>query len=123
MSLALDIVARVRNGGGRAGHAWRAPGLVVFLVFVLLLVAAAAVPHWFTALAPDAVDTDAILLPPGLAHWLGSDQLGRDVFTKPLDLGEFMERNERDILDRREPFRHQEVRHHVVDVECVDEGL
>ena len=82
MSLALDIVARVRNGGGRAGHAWRAPGLVAPLAFVLLLVAAAAVPHWFTALAPDAVDTDAILLPPGLAHWFGTDQLGRDVFTR-----------------------------------------
>ncbi|MCA0421149.1 MAG: ABC transporter permease [Proteobacteria bacterium] len=82
MSLALDIVARVRNGGGRAGHAWRAPALIAPLAFVLLLVAAAAAPHWFTALAPDAVDTDAILLPPGLPHWFGTDQLGRDVFTR-----------------------------------------
>lgn len=49
---------------------------------MLLLLAAATVPQWFTALAPDAVDTDAILLPPGPAHWFGTDQLGRDVFTR-----------------------------------------
>lgn len=81
MSQALDIVARVRNGN-RARNPWRAPGLVIPLAFVLLLLAAAAAPQWFTALAPDAVDTDAILLPPGLAHWFGTDQLGRDVFTR-----------------------------------------
>lgn len=81
MSQALDVIARVRNGN-RAGNPWRAPGLIIPLAFVLLLLAAAAMPQWFTALAPDAVDTDAILLPPGLSHWFGTDQLGRDVFTR-----------------------------------------
>ncbi len=81
MSQALDVIARVRNGN-RAGNPWRAPGLIIPLAFVLLLLAAAAMPQWFTALAPDAVDTDAILLPPGLGHWFGTDQLGRDVFTR-----------------------------------------
>lgn len=81
MSQALDIIARVRTGN-RAGNPWHVPGLVVPLSFVLLLLAAATVPQWFTALAPDAVDTDAILLPPGPAHWFGTDQLGRDVFTR-----------------------------------------
>ncbi|WP_066469622.1 ABC transporter permease [Bosea sp. WAO] len=81
MSQALDIIARVR-GGERAGNPWRSPGLVVPLALVLLLVLAASAPHWFTALPPDAVDTDAILLPPGLTHWFGTDQLGRDVFTR-----------------------------------------
>lgn len=81
MSQTLDIIARVRSGN-RARNPWRAPGLVIPLAFVLLLLAAVAVPHWFTALAPDAVDTDAILLPPGLGRWFGTDQLGRDVFTR-----------------------------------------
>lgn len=81
MSQALDVIARVRNGN-RAGNPWRAPGLIIPLAFVLLLLAAAAMPQWFTALAPDAVDTDAILLPPGPGHWFGADQLGRDVFTR-----------------------------------------
>ena len=39
-------------------------------------------PEWFTALAPDAVDTDAILLPPGPGHWFGTDELGRDLFCR-----------------------------------------
>lgn len=81
MSEVLDIVARTRSGN-RAGNPWCAPGLLIPLAFVLLLLAAAGAPHWFTPLAPDAVDTDAILLPPGLAHWFGTDQLGRDVFTR-----------------------------------------
>ncbi len=81
MSQALDIIARVRAGGG-PGNPWRAPGLLVPLGFVLLLAAAAGMPHGFTALAPDAVDTGAILLPPGASHWFGTDQLGRDVFTR-----------------------------------------
>lgn len=81
MSQTLDIIARV-GSGNRARNPWRAPGLVIPLVFVLLLLAAGAVPQWFTTLAPDAVDTDAILLPPGAAHWFGTDQLGRDVFTR-----------------------------------------
>ncbi|MGO4404335.1 ABC transporter permease [Bosea sp. RAF48] len=81
MSEVLDIVARTRSGN-RAGNPWRAPGLLIPLAFALLLLAAAGAPHWFTPLAPDAVDTDAILLPPGLAHWFGTDQLGRDVFTR-----------------------------------------
>jgi peptide/nickel transport system permease protein len=70
-----------RRGAGRR-HPWRAPGLVLPLVFVLLLVAAMAAPEWFTALAPDAIDTDAILQPPGSGHWFGTDELGRDLFCR-----------------------------------------
>lgn len=81
MSDVLDVIARVRGGNG-ARRPWRAPGLLIPLVVVLFLLATAGAPHWFTTLAPDAVDTDAILLPPSLVHWFGTDQLGRDVFTR-----------------------------------------
>lgn len=81
MSDVLDVIARVRGGRG-ARRPWRAPGLLLPLFIVLLLLATAAAPHVFTTLAPDAVDTDAILLPPSLVHWFGTDQLGRDVFTR-----------------------------------------
>jgi peptide/nickel transport system permease protein len=52
------------------------------LAFVLLLVAAMAAPEWFTARDPDAVDVDAVLLRPGLDHWFGTDELGRDLFCR-----------------------------------------
>jgi len=71
-----------RIGDHDRRHPWRAPGLLLPLAFVLLLAVAMGAPEWFTALAPDAVDTDAILLPPGPGHWFGTDQLGRDVFCR-----------------------------------------
>ncbi len=69
---------------GAAGrrHPWRAAGFLLPLAFVVLLLAAVAAPQWFTALAPDAVDPEAILLPPGAGHWFGTDELGRDLFCR-----------------------------------------
>jgi peptide/nickel transport system permease protein len=69
------------SGRGRR-HPWRMPGLLLPLAFVLLLVAAMCAPQWFTAYAPDAVDIDAILQPPGADHWFGTDELGRDQFSR-----------------------------------------
>jgi peptide/nickel transport system permease protein len=76
----LPLRPRLRGAGRR--HPWRAPGLLLPLAFVLLLVAAMGAPQWFTALAPDAIDTDAILQPPGSGHWFGTDELGRDLFCR-----------------------------------------
>jgi peptide/nickel transport system permease protein len=74
--------ARARPGDTGRRHPWRAPGLLLPLAFVLLLVAATCAPEWFTALAPDAIDTDAILQPPGPGHWFGTDDLGRDLLCR-----------------------------------------
>ncbi|MGY2046849.1 ABC transporter permease [Methylobacterium sp. JK268] len=81
MSDALALIDRVRSARGASGPR-RAPGLPVPLALVLLLLAAALAPGWFTGLAPDAIDTDAVLVPPGAGHWFGTDQLGRDVFAR-----------------------------------------
>jgi peptide/nickel transport system permease protein len=74
----------LRKGLGETGrrHPWLAPGLLLPLALVLLLVAATFAPEWFTSLAPDAIDTDAILQPPGSGHWFGTDELGRDLFCR-----------------------------------------
>ena len=38
--------------------------------------------------APAAIDIGAKLLPPGAAHWLGTDFFGRDVLTRVLAGGQ-----------------------------------
>ena len=39
---------------------------------------------WFTSHDPNEVDVYARLLPPTTEHWLGTDQLGRDIFARLL---------------------------------------
>ena len=68
------------GGGGRAraGQAagWALTALVLVAV-ILLLAAPGVIAH----VSPVAGSTD-ILLPPSAAHWFGTDQLGRDVFSR-----------------------------------------
>src|SRR6202047_1739106 len=51
-------------------------GLLIVIVFAALF-GPYVVPH-----DPLASDTAAALKPPSLAHWCGTDQLGRDVFSR-----------------------------------------
>jgi peptide/nickel transport system permease protein len=54
--------------------------LAVGVVGVVLLWA--VVPGLFTAYGPTQVDPVHKLLPPSAEHWLGTDQLGRDVYAR-----------------------------------------
>ncbi|HWI41307.1 MAG TPA: ABC transporter permease [Verrucomicrobiae bacterium] len=54
-----------------------AGGIIVLLLFALSLLAPLITPYH-----PDAIDPYHVLLPPGAAHWFGTDELGRDVFTR-----------------------------------------
>ncbi|MBU2516072.1 MAG: peptide ABC transporter permease, partial [Proteobacteria bacterium] len=55
--------------------------LVGLVVVLGLLVVALGAP-WLTPHDPNAIDVDAILLPPSLSHPFGTDELGRDVFSR-----------------------------------------
>ncbi|APO70451.1 dipeptide/oligopeptide ABC transporter permease protein (plasmid) [Rhizobium gallicum] len=61
---------------------WLSPITLLPTTFVPLLLLAAAVPGLLAPIAPDAVDFLAPFQPPGAAHWFGTDQLGRDVFSR-----------------------------------------
>ncbi|MBI3581672.1 MAG: ABC transporter permease [Nitrospinae bacterium] len=52
-------------------------GAVVVLLFLV-----AALAHFISPYDPSAVDTGIILRPPGAGHWLGTDELGRDVLSR-----------------------------------------
>ncbi|UFS69683.1 ABC transporter permease [Geomonas sp. RF6] len=50
-------------------------------VVVLLFLVSLAAPY-ITPYDPDAIDAWHVLLPPSGTHWFGTDELGRDVFTR-----------------------------------------
>ena len=78
-----DLLLRVaRRDGGRYRNPWLAPGTSIPLLLVLLRVVAVFFPSLFTPYTPEQMDFSAILQPPDLRHWFGTDQLGRDVFTR-----------------------------------------
>ncbi|MCC6887572.1 MAG: ABC transporter permease [Hyphomicrobiales bacterium] len=48
----------------------------------LLIVAAALLGPWIVPYDPYATNTDMALKPPSRAHWFGTDQTGRDLFSR-----------------------------------------
>lgn len=54
-----------------------APLVVVFILLIL-----AAAPQWFTWQDPYRVNISASLLPPSATHWMGTDDVGRDIYTR-----------------------------------------
>lgn len=63
----------LRNRSGQAG------GLVLIALVVLAIGGAAILPH-----DPFKVDTPNRLLPPSATYWFGTDELGRDLFSRIL---------------------------------------
>lgn len=55
-------------------------GAAIIVVWVLLAIFA----PWVAPYAPDALDLSARLQPPNAVHWLGTDELGRDGFSRIL---------------------------------------
>ncbi|WP_236792314.1 ABC transporter permease [Amycolatopsis sp. GM8] len=52
------------------------------VAFLVLLAAAVVFPALFTRIDPNAADLLSTLRPPSAAHWLGTDQNGRDIFAR-----------------------------------------
>lgn len=79
MSTTLALPAsRLRRRLRRYGLAWAGGGIVLAWLLVALLA------PWIAPCPPDAVDVTQRLLVPSAAHWLGTDILGRDVFSRLL---------------------------------------
>ena len=52
------------------------------LIYILLIILAAVFAPYISPYNPDKINVNAILQPPSFAHILGTDQLGRDVFSR-----------------------------------------
>lgn len=60
----------------------RNPLTVVGLVIILALLLTAAFAPWIAPYDPLQGELTARLLPPSAAHWMGTDELGRDIFSR-----------------------------------------
>jgi peptide/nickel transport system permease protein len=80
-----SALVRFSDHAGQAAHAL-ARNLVstAALIFILALILVAVVAPWIVPYAPDATDLDHVLQGPGALHFFGTDQVGRDVFSRVL---------------------------------------
>ncbi|WP_110968704.1 ABC transporter permease [Pseudomonas huaxiensis] len=68
----------------QAGPLLRRPGFVLAMALLLFTLLAAVLPGLFTSVDPYATQPAAKLLPPSATHWFGTDELGRDLYTRVL---------------------------------------
>ncbi|WP_373202838.1 D,D-dipeptide ABC transporter permease [Citrobacter amalonaticus] len=54
-------------------------GVIIVLMLLLMVLS-----QWITPYNPNAIDLSARLLPPTAAHWFGTDEVGRDLFSRVL---------------------------------------
>jgi peptide/nickel transport system permease protein len=72
------------SGDGFLERGRRHGGFALGAALVLALIAAAALSLVWSPYPPGAIDVPHKLLEPSLAHWLGTDSLGRDVVSQIL---------------------------------------
>lgn len=61
---------------------WRQRNLIVGGIMIAILVAVAIFAPWIAPMGPQDTDYTARLASPGAAHWFGTDNLGRDIFSR-----------------------------------------
>lgn len=74
---ALAVQPRVQ----RLPSSWRL-GTGLAVAFLLFVVLAAIVPQWFAHSDPLVIVPRDAFHPPGWAHWFGTDQSGRDIYSR-----------------------------------------
>ncbi|TCJ95640.1 ABC transporter permease [Nocardia alba] len=76
------VSGRFAAGGRWLRHIAGSPSLLLAYVWVVVMLVAAVAPRVFTSRDPLAQDADALLLAPSPNHLFGTDDLGRDQFTR-----------------------------------------
>lgn len=70
------------TSGARAAVSTWGPGIIIPLVFVVGLIAAAVIPSVLAPSGPLDMNPAEAFTSPGSAHWFGTDESGRDVFSR-----------------------------------------
>lgn len=76
------LQARLGNGYRLARALWRNPLAMVGLVIILALLLVAAFAPWLAPYSPIEGLLANRLQPPSAAHWMGTDELGRDILSR-----------------------------------------
>lgn len=88
--MAQEVVLEFNNtkhmsGFRRFFKVFLSRGVVVFGIFtILLFIIAAVFAPWLVPYDPDKIDMNNALLQPSTTHWLGTDALGRDTFSRTI---------------------------------------
>jgi ABC-type dipeptide/oligopeptide/nickel transport system permease subunit len=61
---------------------WRDPAARTGIVFILLIAMLALFAPWIAGVDPTAQNVSDALSPPSAEHWFGTDEFGRDVFSR-----------------------------------------
>ena len=81
-SVAIELTGRARRRRLLRKRFMRRPIAIIGLVVALLFVAVAVFAPWIAPYAPDYSDFNQILAHSSREHLLGTDELGRDVFSR-----------------------------------------
>ena len=76
------IAARLARARSRTGEIARNPLAAAGLAVIVLLVAVAVLAPYLAPYDPQAQELAGRLAPPGPVHWLGTDELGRDIASR-----------------------------------------
>jgi oligopeptide transport system permease protein len=63
---------------------WRSPAFLVSLAFILFVMIVGFLAPAISPYAPGGLEESRMLESPGADHWFGTDELGRDLFTRIL---------------------------------------
>jgi peptide/nickel transport system permease protein len=87
--VSAPVVAPARRRGTTARRLVLAPQAAVAAALMFVLIAAVLLAPLIAPSTPDAIDPAHPFAPPGLRHLFGTDELGRDMFTRMLYGGRY----------------------------------
>jgi peptide/nickel transport system permease protein len=79
-----QLTPLARSGSRPRLNRWRGRNLILGAAMIACIVAVAVFAPWIAPRGPQETDYDARLLPPGREHLFGTDNLGRDIFSRVL---------------------------------------